>query len=90
VLRRFLDQQRELAKDTNFDPAAYPVCEIEELVVGSKSCADSEQSGWCYVKDEPARKATGDRCKDAILFSPKGNPRSGSRVFLQCIERLPN
>jgi hypothetical protein len=88
VLARFLEVQRELHKGDGFDPAKYPVCELTDLSEPDKSCVGDSRAGWCYVSGTASRTATGDRCSNAILFSEGGNPKSGAKVFLQCIETM--
>jgi hypothetical protein len=87
VLKRFIAEQKEAFGD-GYDPSKYPVCELVELETGGKSCAADGKAGWCYVNGDSAREATDNRCANAILFSEKGNPKSGAKIFLQCIEKI--
>ncbi len=64
------------------DPALYPVCQVNQVVVpaGGSCKGGSNGQGWCYVTGTAAGS-----CQQAILFAP-GVPPSGSTISLQCIE----
>jgi hypothetical protein len=64
---------------------SFPVCQVTQLVVQpGQTCASDANPGWCYVTG----KAAGT-CPQAILFSSAGNPPSGARIDLTCIEQAP-
>ncbi len=88
VLKRFIADQKELHKGDGFDPSTYPICELTDLSETDKSCVGDSRAGWCYVNGAASREATGDRCSNSILFSENGNPKSGAKVYLQCIEKI--
>jgi hypothetical protein len=64
------------------DPADYPICQVNQVVVpaGGSCKGGSNGQGWCYVTGTAAGS-----CSQAILFAP-GVPPSGSTISLQCIE----
>jgi hypothetical protein len=65
------------------------VCVLNQLVPsdygGAPSCETvaSSPPGWCYVTGVGN---TGG-CPQAIKFSPKGQPKSGTTINLECIEQ---
>jgi hypothetical protein len=76
-------QSGEADAGTTVDPSTLPICEVDQIVVeGGKTCADSQDGGWCYVTGVAA-----GGCPQAIQFSAKGTPVVGARVSLQCIEQ---
>jgi hypothetical protein len=86
ILQRFLKDQ-ESSAGKGYNPADYPVCKVPDLSSkDGSSCVENDKAGWCYVTSAGAREATAGACSNAILFSKKGNPQSGSRVYLQCID----
>jgi hypothetical protein len=72
------------------DPDTYPTCALRQLTGANASdfqngsCAASADPGWCYVTG-----AAANGCQQAILFS-SGQPPSGAKVNLQCIEQSVN
>lgn len=102
VLNKFNEQRCADLKAANTppfctnpdDPAGVatllgPVCEITQLTTpgdyaSGGTCESgtlSKNEGWCYVTGTSA-----GGCPQAIKFSPGGQPTTGSKINLQCIE----
>ena len=61
-----------------------PVCEVTQLVQPGDytgTCETVTKPGWCYVVGTAA-----GGCPQAIKFSATGQPSSGAKISLQCIE----
>jgi hypothetical protein len=80
--------QTSLAGQSNadaLDTAQHTVCAVSQLSGGDLSggkCTSSSKAGWCYQSGS----ASG-ACAQEIIFSPSGQPTTGTQVLLSCIEQ---
>ncbi|HEY1958549.1 MAG TPA: hypothetical protein VGH28_23185 [Polyangiaceae bacterium] len=85
ILSRFTQQYRQELGDAGASAPVPVVCVYKQLLpqvdYSSASCADSQQSGWCYVQGS----ANTGGCTQAIQFG-NGGPPSGTTIDLECIE----
>lgn len=89
VLANVREQQRAEAGDggASSDLLRRPVCAVTQIVVAKgDSCKKDNTPGWCYVQTNGDSRPAG-QCGRAIQFSEAGNPGSGVRVDLQCINQ---
>jgi hypothetical protein len=87
ILKRFNDQR--LAELRQTTPAATladlgAACQLAQIIPTdfvNGTCESVTKPGWCYVEG-----AAAGTCPQAIKFSATGQPPSGSKVNLSCIE----
>ena len=89
VLNNVRNQQFAEAGDAGgaSDLLKRPVCQVSQIVKPKgSSCKKDATAGWCYVETNGTDRPAGN-CGRAIQFSEVGNPGSGVRVDLQCINQ---
>ncbi|HSQ66066.1 MAG TPA: hypothetical protein VLM85_22745 [Polyangiaceae bacterium] len=88
TLARFAAQWQAQQGDAGTSTPVPVVCVLDQLTASQytpPSCENDPNApaGWCYVTGV---SATGG-CPQAIKFSPKGQPKSGTTISLECIEQ---
>ncbi len=72
------------------DSAGRVLCEVAQIATHPQSSGTplapvSDEAGWFYDQRPDPRNAA---CRSSVRFTAAGEPRTGARVLLECIQRV--